>query len=116
MAMFQNRSTQKDVRDWFNENGLKGDSLTFDYLELYALKPPGWEQIFTFEVDCFDSNGNKKHLYGLVSEDERALNIADKIEVEIYMDKDLHQKTLEEWSDGFIKRKNVKGRKKANSF
>ena len=43
MAMFQNRSTQKDVRDWFNENGLKGDSLTFDYLELYALKPPGWQ-------------------------------------------------------------------------
>ena len=48
--MFENRSTQKDVRMWFTKNGYRGDAITFKYLELYAIKPPGWEQIFTFEA------------------------------------------------------------------
>ena len=106
--MFQNRSTQKDVRMWFTENGYRGEALTFKYLELYAIKPPGWEQIFTFEVNLQDCNGIMNHIFGVVFDDERISKVSEKFKVAICFDQDSHKKKLDEWSGGFIVQKALK--------
>ena len=106
--MFQNRSTQKDVRMWFTENGYRGETLTFKYLELYAIKPPGWEQIFTFEVNLQDCNGIMNHILGVVFDDERISKVSEKFKVAICFDQDSHKKKLDEWSGGFIVQKALK--------
>ena len=106
--MFQNRSTQKDVRMWFTENGYRGETLTFKYLELYAIKPPGWEQIFTFEVNLQDCNGTMNHIFGVAFDDERISKVSEKFKVAICFDQDSHKKKLDEWSGGFIVQKALK--------
>jgi hypothetical protein len=103
--MFENRSTQKDVRMWFTKNGYRGDAITFKYLELYAIKPPGWEQIFTFEVNLQDRVGSMSPIYGVAFDDERIPKISDKFKVAICFDQDTHKKKLDEWSGGFIVQK-----------
>ena len=107
--MFENRSTQKDVRMWFTKNGYRGDAITFKYLELYAIKPPGWEQIFTFEVNLQDRVGTMSPIYGVAFDDERIPKISDKFKVAICFDQDSHKKNLDEWSGGFIVQKALKG-------
>jgi hypothetical protein len=106
--MFQNKTTQKDVRTWFSENGYRGEAISFRYLELYAIKPPGWEQIFTFEVDAQEVNKEVRRVYGVVFDDERIAKAAEKFRVAICFDRDEHQKKLDEWSVGFIAQKSVK--------
>ena len=106
--MFQNKRTQKDVRTWFSENGYRGGSLTFQYLELYAIKPPGWEQIYTFEVDVQKIDEERKHVYGVVFDDESLTKAIEKFRVDISLDKVAHQKKLDEWSIGFIAQKPAK--------
>jgi hypothetical protein len=106
--MFQNRSTQKDVRMWFTENGYRGEALTFKYLELYAIKPPGWEQIFTFEVNFQDCDGIMNRIYGVAFDDERISKVSEKFKVDICFDQDSHKKKLDEWSGGFIVQKALK--------
>ena len=106
--MFQNKTTQKDVRTWFSENGYRGEALSFQYLELYAIKPPGWEQIYAFEVDVQKSDEKRKHVYGVVFDDERLTKATEKFRVDISVDKDAHKKKLEEWSIGFIVQKSIK--------
>ena len=106
--MFQNKTTQKDVRTWFSENGYRGEALSFQYLELYAIKPPGWEQIYTFEVDVQKIDEERKHVYGVVFDDERLTKATEKFRVDISLDKVAHQKKLDEWSIGFIAQKPAK--------
>ena len=106
--MLQNRSTQKDVRMWFTENGYRGEALTFKYLELYAIKPPGWEQIFTFEVNLQDCDGIMNRIYGVAFDDERISKVSEKFKVDICFDQDSHKKKLDEWSGGFIVQKALK--------
>ena len=106
--MFQNKTTQKDVRTWFSANGYHGEALSFQYLELYAIKPPGWEQIYTFEVDVQKADEKRKRVYGVVFDDERLTKVTEKFRVDISLDKDAHQKKLEEWSIGFIVQKSIK--------
>ena len=108
--MFQNKTTQKDVRTWFSENGYRGEAISFQYLELYAIKPPGWEQIFTFEVDAQEVNKEVRRVYGVVFDDERITKAAEKFRVAICFDRDEHQIKLDEWSVGFIVQKSVKNR------
>lgn len=103
--MLQNRSTQKDVRMWFTENGYRGEALTFKCLELYAIKPPGWEQIFTFEVNLQDCDGIMNRIYGVAFDDERISKVSEKFKVAICFDQDSHKKKLDEWSGGFIVQK-----------
>ena len=108
--MFQNKTTQKDVRTWFSENGYRGGSLSFQYLDLYAIKPPGWEQIYTFEVDVQKVDEERKRVYGVVFDDERITEVSEKFKVAICFDRDEHQKQLDEWSIGFIAQKPVRNR------
>ena len=94
---------------WFTKNGYRGDAITFKYLELYAIKPPGWEQIFTFEVNLQDRVGTMSPIYGVAFDDERIPKISDKFKVAICFDQDSHKKNLDEWSGGFIVQKALKG-------
>ena len=106
--MFQNKTTQKDVRTWFSENGYRGEALSFQYLELYAIKPPGWEQIYTFEVDVQKVDEERKRVYGVVFDDERLTKATEKFKVAICFDREEHQNKLDEWSIGFIAQKPAK--------
>jgi hypothetical protein len=48
----RNRVTEKDLRVWLDHEGWFGRSAKIDSLELYAIKRPGWEQVFRFEIEA----------------------------------------------------------------
>ncbi len=45
-----NRVAEKDVRDALFDFGLDGRAAVIVDLELYALKRPGWVQVFSFRL------------------------------------------------------------------
>ena len=40
--LIRNRGTEKDVRDYLDQQGWEGKFAQFDYLELFAIQRPGW--------------------------------------------------------------------------
>ncbi|MEM7453081.1 MAG: hypothetical protein AAF456_01885 [Planctomycetota bacterium] len=76
-----NRATEKDVRDWLNNNGYYGRSAKFQQLELHAIQRPGWKQVFRFTVEAKrkpssdegeeTKDGEWVTLFGVVRDDER---------------------------------------------
>lgn len=69
--LVRNRCTEKDVRDYLQDNGFQGPSARFDYLELKAIERPGWVQVFQFSVHVVDDEGQPRQFLGVARDDER---------------------------------------------
>ena len=93
----RNRGTEKDVRDYLQDNGFQGPSARFDYLELKAIQRPGWVQVFKFSVRVMDDKGDLHRLLGVTRDDERK-----SIEVFLAEDEAEIDRVLAEWSAGLI--------------
>ena len=73
--MIGNRVTEKDLRDWLTEQGFAGQFAKLNELELHAIEPPGWVQVFRFCVDM-RSRGKEEPrpletYWGIILDDER---------------------------------------------
>ena len=73
---FRNRVTEKDIRDWFDQNGYRGGSAVFDSVELHAIQRPGWRQLFRFhgsvcKSESDDGSYPRIKVWGVVIDDER---------------------------------------------
>jgi hypothetical protein len=66
-----NKSTEKDLRDHFEEIGYFGRSVKFLKLELKAIERPGWVQVFKFHVQAKRQNADWEQHFGLCRIDER---------------------------------------------
>jgi len=109
-----NRVTEKDVRLWLNDQGWAGRSAKFDQLELHAIQPPGWIQIFRFQVsvkpasnpdsDDAEPPADPQTFFGAVRDDERQKGSPTKI----WMFDDQAEQTekLSELSAGLITLRN----------
>ena len=95
--LLRNRSTEKDVRDYLQNNGFQGPSARFDYLELEAIERPGWVQVFKFSVRVLDDEGRSRQRLGVARDDERK-----GIEVFLTESEDERDRVLAEWSAGLI--------------
>ncbi|MBD3673474.1 MAG: hypothetical protein HUJ26_08100 [Planctomycetaceae bacterium] len=98
--MFKNRSTEKDLRDWFSKQGWDGESGRFEELELIAIQRPGWLQVFRFSGTMLDPNDHKQRICGYCRDDERH----GLFEV-VYRDsfRDLHS-IFAEWTSELVTR------------
>ena len=75
-----NRVTEKDIRDWLETQGYRGDSARFTEIELHAIAPPGWRQLFRFSGNVANGEGERRPMFGVVEDDERY----GKTEIAIY--------------------------------
>jgi len=71
MPFLRNRSTEKDLRDWFSRQGWDGQSGRFEELELVAIQRPGWVQVYQFSGTMLDPDDQKQEIYGYCRDDER---------------------------------------------
>ena len=97
MGRIGNRVTEKDVRDYLTEQGFNGSSATFDELELVAIKPPGWLQVFRFTVHVSRGEDRRQCFFGLVRDDER-----HGLEVRLYSEMASRADQQAVWSEGLI--------------
>ena len=94
-----NRSTEKDVRDWLDNNGFAGKTVKLNELELHAIQRPGWIQVFKFglRVKCLplinqgnDPEANDRsswlEMFGVVLDDERERDSHLKTQVWLFED------------------------------
>lgn len=104
----KNRVTEKDLRDWLNENGYVGQFAKIEELELFAIKPPGWRQVFQFSVEVRRREDSTEGAdrpwmtyHGVIVDDERN-DRGNQTQVFIFEGESQRQAKLEEVSDGMI--------------
>jgi len=95
--LIRNRTTERDIRVWLNENGHYGNSAKFLSVELFAIEPPGWKQVFEFhaQVRRADSQpGEWTELWGVVVDDDRR-STQDRTQISIFESPDQQRQQLE---------------------
>jgi hypothetical protein len=96
--LFGNRVTEKDLRDHLESLGYRGSSAHFESLELLAIERPGWIQVFTFDVQTSDIDGQRHRFFGVMRDDERI-----GFQVHLARDVEEQQSIAEVWSTGLIR-------------
>ena len=114
-----NRVTEKDLRQWLTAQGWAGRSAKIDHLDLHAIQPPGWIQVFRFKVDVVPAHQTETHenddtpqqtartaqtFYGAVRDDERQKTSPTTIWV--FYDQQEQSEKLSELSEGLITLRN----------
>ncbi len=94
----KNRTTEKDIRAWLNANGFDRQAAQVTDVELYAVKRPGWLQIFSFRVRM--ETGEQ---FGVVRDDER-LRGKEKTQIELFANEASQAAKLAELSEDLIVR------------
>lgn len=97
VGIIGNRVTEQDVRNYLTELGFHGNSAKFDELELVAIEPPGWLQIFRFTVHVSRDEQRRECFHGLVRDDER-----HGLQVRLYSDETERAEQQAVWSEGLI--------------
>lgn len=75
--LIRNRVTERDIRDWLQLNGYDGGSAILNSVELYAIKRPGWLQLFRFsgsvrrQTSDADVLADRLPVWGVALDDER---------------------------------------------
>ena len=104
--MIGNRVTEKDIRDWLDQNGFVGRSAKIEDLEIHAIKRPGWLQIFRFEAQVLtntEDNPIRQHFFGVVRDDEREQSLEKRTIVMLFDDVEARQEKLDELSEGLLR-------------
>ena len=70
--LIANRATEKDLREYLDDNGFFGSSIRFISLELAAIERPGWVQVFNFHAHLKTRGGRWVVRYGICRTDERS--------------------------------------------
>ena len=115
-----NRVTEKDIRDWLDENGFVGRTAKIRELELHAIKRPGWVQVFEFYLSArlrpsesetttiqeFDSSSDTDWIerFGVVLDDERNRTQELRTQIWLFENQSDQQNKLEEVSEGMLVR------------
>ena len=105
--LIRNRVTERDIRDWLQSNGYEGGSATLESVELYAIKRPGWEQLFRFtgrirrQSDDADETPPKLDVWGIALDDERERG--EKTQVVLCDSAQQQEQHLEELSADMLK-------------
>lgn len=116
-GIFGNRVTEKDIRNWLDENGFFGRAARISDLELHAIKRPGWKQLFRFtarvksnseapesrieneELNNPSDGGDVPQVrYGVVLDDQRERTEAQQTQIFLFETIDKRDELLEELS------------------
>lgn len=111
-SLIANKVTEKDIRDWLDQQGYQGRSARFHELELHAIKRPGFLQVFRFQVEATDNSTNRSFLYGVVRDDERYSNGQTIL---CFEDEQLQKEQLIAWSEGLFQPRSRRSRTDASN-
>ena len=104
MALIGNKFLEHDLRAWLEAGGYYGRSAELEELELAAVGRPGWVQVFRFRVRAKrKKTGEWETLRGLVRDDERVQNRADRTRVRVTTDDADHAAAFADWSEGLLR-------------
>ena len=106
-----NKVTEKDIRDWLNQNGFNGQVAKITDLKLFAIARPGWKQLFSFELTAKLNSQDEEfedihgqHFWGAVLDDERIKNQNQKTQIWLFDSSEAQQTKLAESSVGMVAR------------
>jgi hypothetical protein len=104
--LIRNRVTEKDIRDWLQQNGYQNSSTVLDSVELFAIKRPGWLQLFSFsgKVRRQSPVGEKQpkvDVWGIALDDERK-PAGQQMEVYLFESEDEQANQLATMSEGML--------------
>ncbi|MCH2177773.1 MAG: hypothetical protein MK106_03125 [Mariniblastus sp.] len=103
--MIGNRVTEKDIRLWLQANGFSGQSAHFEELELYAIRRPGWLQIYRFKASVTrlaGLNNERTEIFGVVRDDETKIHSKNRLKIMVFEDANQCNNQLTQWSQGLI--------------
>ena len=108
--LIRNRVTERDIRDWLQENGFEGGSAVLESVDLFAIKRPGWKQLFRFkgkirriELDPdLDEVTPKQAVWGIALDDERQPR-GQRTLVELFESEEKQQERLDDLSSDMLK-------------
>ncbi len=95
------RVTEKEILEWMAVNGYVTSAAKLSSVQLYALKRPGWVQVFRFQVEARDPGGQPRRLFGVLRSDERY----GKPEILVFSTTVERDNQLRQWSKGLIVRR-----------
>jgi hypothetical protein len=102
--LIRHHSIEREILRWLDRNGFRSASARFNEVELFAIKSPGWLQVFRFQVEVMAADGQQAILFGALRSDERFG--ASKICA--FKDLRDRDRQLREWSDGLIVRRSAR--------
>lgn len=106
--LIRNRVTERDIREWLRDNGYEGGSAILESVELYAIKRPGWKQLFRFngkvrpQAAESDEVTPRVPVWGVVLDDER-LPRGQRTQVHLCDSIEQQQERLDELSVDMLK-------------
>lgn len=103
--LIRNKVTERDIRDWLNENGYDGGSAVLESVDLYAIKRPGWKQLFRFvgkirrkaKANSSDETPDRQSVWGVVLNDERK-PLGQRTDVAFFDSEELQMEQLKKLS------------------
>mgnify|MGYP000152468585 CR=1 FL=1 len=99
--LVRNRVTEKEILDELGKQGYHATANSLSQLELYALKRPGWVQVYRFQAQVKNAAGQSRLLFGALRSDER---YGDPL-IRFYGDARERERQLASWSEGLIVRR-----------
>lgn len=106
--LVRNHVTEKDIRQWLDDNGYYGNSAEFHEVELHAVERPGWVQVFRFRARIKSKESSPEpwtETFGVVRDDERR-RVEQRTVVQIFDRQSEQQQRLTELSQGLISMEN----------
>lgn len=94
--LIANRVTEKEIRDEISGLGFDGSGARITDLELVAIEPPGWKQVFRFSVRTFETDLGCAEHFGCVTDDERWSTT-----IELFLDEAERDKRISEIASDF---------------
>lgn len=98
MNLDRNKSTEKDLRSYLDNEGYFGRTAKFKLLKLKAVERPGWVQVFQFEIEAKREDSDWETLFGFCRTDERS----DSFEVQMSRDASDAQRSFGEVAKDMI--------------
>ena len=95
------RVTEKEILEWMQAQGYITSAAHLTEVQLYALKRPGWVQVFRFQIEARDQQAKMRRLFGALRADERY----GEPQICVFATRLERDHQLQQWSVGLIVRR-----------
>lgn len=95
------RVTEKEILEWMQSQGYVTSAANLSEVQLYALKRPGWVQVFRFQIEARDRQDQRRRFFGALRSDERY----GGPEICVFATRPERDHQLQQWSAGLIVRR-----------
>ncbi len=94
----KNQSTEAEIKRWLATNQPNHVLTRIDDVELHAIQPPGWLQVYRFSAILVTDEGERQQLFGVIKSDDR---LHEPI-IQVFESWDERETILGDWSSSMI--------------